>query len=431
MTIFKVALISPVPIIGFLFFLYARGRPWEGKILRRLVVAMIVAKIALCLIVYTQWPTLNKYSDAVQHYFPQTLDYLSGKIPNRDFTSAYSILFVPFLAGAVTIWRSVGAIVLTMLIMETVMIAAYLWRCRRMGYDKGWRTVFLYSILPFSFYWTALNGHNGVLVACWTMLALVTAEQEGNVFAGFLGAVGFLTTKVLSLLAWPVIALFGPKGRLERILPLTAALVATACLLLFRIDVLSFMKREYHAATSGNVWFVISRIVPGLARHPAWHLLPVIVFAAAFMPMLIVFVKRQRSGGGPVFDKPAAFAAATFLLFMILSKVTYNYYVVMSLIFVVHTITLNNTSIVRRMIPVVFIGAVSLLEQHLWYNSSYRTQVFTTGGGLLLFVLNIAMILSYVYLLLVCFKVAIGAKGYRSTGINSNISTGGAVDYAR
>lgn len=430
MTIFKVMLISPIPIIGFLFFLYVRGKPWEGKTYRRLVVAIIIVKIAACLIIYVKWPALNKYSDAVQYYFPQTLDFLSGKLQSRDLYNPWSILFIPFLSGAVAIWRSVGAIVLTVILMETVMIVAYLWRCRRMDYDQGWRTVFLYSILPFSFYWTALNGHSGVLIACWTMLTLISAEQGRNVFAGVLGAVGFLTTKLLALLAWPGIIFFSPKGWWKRALALIISLGLTASLLFARINVTSFIG-EYRAWTCGNIWFVISRIVPGATRHPLWHVLPVITFAAAFMLMLIVFVQRQRSGGGPDFNKSVAFTASTFLLFMVLSKITHNYYIIMSLIFIVHTVTLHNVRIVQNMIPVVFLGTVSLLEQHLWHKSMFRTYAFTTGGGMLLFVLNISMIISYVYLLVVCFKFAIGAKGYQSASTDSSFNTDGVVDYAR
>lgn len=413
MTIFKVALISPIPIIGLLLFLYINGKPWEGKAYRWLVVAMIVAKIAACIIVYIKWPTLNRYSDAVQYYYPNALEVLSGKLPNRDFISVYSILFIAIMAGAVAIWRSIGAIVLTVLLMETLMIAVYLWRCRRMNYDRGWRTVFLYSILPFSFYWTAFNGHNGVLVACWMMFALVAAEAGRDVLAGILGAVGFLTTKVLALVAWPIIVLFKPKGLVKRALPLAIALVMTAGLLLFHINVLSFII-DYKCITSGNIWFVISKIAPSLERHSAWHMLPVVVFTAAFLAMIIVFMQRQRSGGKSGFNETVAFMASAFLLFMVTSKMTYNYYIVMSLIFIVHTLTLNNRHVVRRIIPVVFIGTVSLLEQYLWYKSMFRTYAFTTGGGLLLFGLNIAMIASYVYLFVVCFKVAIGAHGYRS-----------------
>ena len=50
---------------------------------------------------------------------------MAGEIPHRDFTTSYGLLFPYLLAPGLLLWRSVGAVVLTMILVETAMLAVY------------------------------------------------------------------------------------------------------------------------------------------------------------------------------------------------------------------------------------------------------------------------------------------------------------------
>lgn len=101
----------------------------EIKIFRRLIVSSVAVKFLLAVIVYLLFPQIaGKTSDAGLFYLPEAKHVLEGQLPYRDFASSYSVLFPVVLAPAVAVWRSIGAVVLVMLIFESLMASRKNWR---------------------------------------------------------------------------------------------------------------------------------------------------------------------------------------------------------------------------------------------------------------------------------------------------------------
>jgi hypothetical protein len=379
----------------------AMGKPWETRFLKTAVIGAVFVKFAGCVLLYTLAPDLIRYSDARTFYLPQTLQLLSGDIPNRDFASSYSLLFTPLLAIPVKLWASPGSIVLAMILVETAMIWIYVGRCRGKAAPDGWRVAFLYAVSPFSFYWIAISGHNSILIAFWVMLALVSAEKGRATLSGIAAALGFLTAKILALLAWPGLILFDRGKRWARALPMGVSLAAVAGLTLAGIDSISPLRAEMQTATRGNLWHIIGAIAPGAGEAAAWPYLPIGVFAAVFIPLCALYFRSQESGNR--FDKTAAFVAATFLLFLAVSRKGYSTYLIMALPFVVHTIAHGargsaaggRLRLALPMLPLVFLGAVGFIEEF-------------HGGGLgRLLLVHGLRIVAYVFLAAFCFAASI------------------------
>src|SRR5262245_6023113 len=128
MVLLKVIAFPIVTLGALLLVWFVRGKDWERVFLWRLLVAITAAKFVLCVAVYLFWPSLVQYSDARNFYLPQTEKVLSGALPYRDFETPYSPLFFVLLAPLVSVWHSPGAVVLTMLILESVMVWLYISR---------------------------------------------------------------------------------------------------------------------------------------------------------------------------------------------------------------------------------------------------------------------------------------------------------------
>jgi hypothetical protein len=381
------------------------------------VVGATIAKFLICLAVYSWWPSLVLHSDARNYYLPQTLDFLSGKIPNRDFVSSYSILFTPLLAVPVKLWSSPGSIVLTMLLAETGMLIVYLRRCaKRSDSNLGWRAAFLYTLSPFSFYWVGISGHNGVLIAFWMMASLVLAEGGKAVAAGIAGAFGFLTTKVLAILAWPGLVFFDRKW-VKRVLPLTVTIVGVVGLMAVGVDSLAPIRREFGSVTTGNLWFLLGEVIPGLGGARMWPYVPMVAFGVLFAVMFLLYWKRGGSAIG--FDRATAFVAATNLLFLIVSKKAFSFYLVMTLIFVTHTLVRDERRLLRNLLPLAFLGSVGFVEE---IHSTDR---------LSLVVLEILRIAAYAWCLVVCCQVFVGERSQRVAGRVGRTSGVGGVPRSR
>ena len=373
-------------------FLFARNRSWEERFLKRGVVTAILVKFVCCVIIYVFWPSLIQYSDARQFYLPQTIELLSGKIPNKDFMSSYSILFLPIFALPVKLWPSAGSIVLTMLAVETAMLSLYLKRCWRHSWSGGWQVAFLYSWSPFSIYWVAMSGHNSILIAFWIMLGLILAENGRAVLSGVAAAMALLTSKILALLAWPALVFYSREGWIRRIAPMALSFVLIGVLMLFGIDSISPIRHELAFYTTGNLWSISGKLFQGVAPNNVWPFLPMIAFTLLYAPMCIAFLKRNTKNYR--FDKVVAFVAATNLLFLVMSKKAFSYYLIMSLIFVFHTVIVHKHRLVFNLLLLAFLGAISRLEQiHGWDNKWI--------------IIETLRIVSYTYLLIVCFGSSI------------------------
>ncbi len=405
MELLKISINLVISVTAFAVFCLALGKPWEKKLLKASVISGTLFKFVYSSIIFALWPHLSTKSDMTRYSFPRIVRFIGGELPNRDFSDPYSILYYPFLAIPVRIWRSTGSLVLTLLLMETLMIYLYLRRCRDKECDGGWRTVFLYCFSPFSFYWVALSGHNGIMITFWVMVSLILAEKGKAWYSGLAGAAAFLFTKILGILSWPAIAFYEKRNWIFRSIPLALSLILTMSLLLFGFDVISPYRVQATSLTSGNLWFLVANLFPAITSAHAWRLLPVLSFMIVLMPVFVVFLRRQKTADHDRFTTASSLYAITCLLFLIFSKKVYNYYILIGLIFIIHSLTRDSLNLKKRVMTYSFICAVSYLEQYLWYTPGFATDVFGSPGGQMLFLLNILTVGIYIYwTVLLCRK---------------------------
>jgi hypothetical protein len=388
--------------IGSLFiFWYIRGKSWEMSLYRNSVIYGTLLKFCLCLLIYSLWPSLNRGSDAALWYFPDTLRLLSGEVPYRDFKSSYSILFHPLLSLPVFLWRSLGSVVLSMLLIEVCMIFVYLYRCHKKNWGGGWAVAFLYCFSPISFYWAALTGYNGVIIAFFILLGVVFVENGIFVCAIIFTALSFLCCKLLAILSWPGIVFYNYSSRTKMILPLAILLILVTIFPLIGIDTLLPIKSEFFRTSSGNLWYLVSTAFPGLKKSLAWQALPVLSFAAIFVILFILFLRENVTDTEYRFDRAVAFIATTNLLFMILSKKSYTFYMLMTLIFIIHTIVRNNQYAISRIMPLAFLGATTTIEPYLYQKNQSTGQMIW-----LLFMLDTIIVGCYIYWTVLCFLIS-------------------------
>jgi hypothetical protein len=367
------------------------------------------------LAIYVFFPQLNQTSDAAVYYYPETIQLLSGRVPYKDFETSYSLLFHVLFVPGVLLWRSVGAIVLTVLVLETLAIGFYLSHCRTNGdevLDIGWRTVFLYTFSPISFYWTVV-GYNSPVILFFALTSLIAAEKRQHILSGAWGASGLLFSKLLMILAWPAIVLFSRCGWARRATPLLLSIVLLMTLLSIDIDVMLPIKREFLQRTSGNIWFLIS--VVGFASNDGlvWRFGPIVSFGVIFVAMAVLFVCKQVRKLGTKFDLAMALFAATGVLFMLLSRKSFTFYLPMILLPLIHVFLTRNSDAVLPLVALAFLGATTTIEPHMYMEiSALRApKLFTSNNVIGLFVLDMGTVICYMYFLALCCSFGLRRSG--------------------
>ncbi len=404
----KIAVTIFFALASVAIYLFARGKPWEIKVLKRLIFLSIVAKFGAAVAIYTFLSHLVTSSDASMYYLPQIRQFLDGQVPYRDFKTSYSILFHPFFAVPVLLWKSTGAIVVTMIALESLMLLFYL---RRMeGHDpiRGCRVGLLYAYSPITWYWVALTGYNSIIIASFVMFSLLLAERGRHLLSGIAGALSFLVCKLLAVLAWPGLLFITRDGFWLRAPILAISLIFTVGLKLIGINSFWPVEYEYFQQTSGNLWFPVWVFLPAIKQSVLWQILPIASFFLVWTPLAVKYSRITRATPGPQFDAAVGFIGATNLLFMILSKKAYPFYLPMALIFVIHAVFTRREVKPRGIAALAFIGATTTLEPYLWSLIRYDTSPLAAHPGytIALLTLDVVTVLSYLVLVFECLSAA-------------------------
>ncbi len=385
-------------------FAAAAGKPWEMAALRRSVILVTLAKPILCLALYLSQPSAFFASDAAVYYLPETLRWLSGEIPYRDFRSGYAPLFHLLLMPAVLAWPAPGSVVVTLLAMETLLIVLY---ARRFGRSRGvhsWRVLFLHCFSPISFYWVALTGYNSVLIALFALIALLLAEARRDLAAGFTALLGLAFSKLTMVLAWPAIVFFPGGSVVRRIAPLVGLLLLFPALIYWRINILQDALDAGYIATSGNLWFLVSLLLPEGSESRSLKFVSMLSLFIALSIMLVFYLRRARPQGEG-FDQASAFYAACCLVFMLLAYKTFPWYLTMCLIFLLHTLVGASRSSAAALLPFAVLGAVTTFEPGLsfglrtWLGPHWRAVQVS---------IDLVVIACLAYYAWHCFRIAIG-----------------------
>lgn len=388
-------------------------RWWRGVTL-----AGLCGKAILFLAIYLIIPELNRTSDANHFYLPQTLFFLEGGLPYRDYQSSYSPLFPVLLAPFVKLWPAAGAVVLLMVILDTLLVGLYLWRGRNQHDPHRWQVAYLYTFSPIVIYWTTLTGYNSIIIAFFGLLGLLWAERGKQVWSGVAAALGFLFSKLLMVLLWPAVVFFAAAGWWKRAMPLVALIGLLSILYLNGYNILQPIQSEVGDHTSGNLIFLLLPLFPNLAETTWWNALPLVLFGLAFLPLWLGYWRAGQDNQGQAFDNAAAFAAITCLLFMIVSKKAYTFYLPMLTLFLLHAVSHHPQTLRYALLPFSYIGAVTTIEPHLFQLIGEPTRpLFNNRYYLLLFVMDLLLVGSYLYLLVLCYRI-MGTRQQKSEVVN-------------
>ena len=343
-----------------------RGKPLEVRTLRGAVLLGTAAKAVIGIALYLLLPAATALgSDAALHYLPETLRFLGGELPYRDFRSAYAPLFHVLLMPGVLIWRSPGAVVATIFALETAMLALYARRFARARPTATWRALFLYCFSPISCYWVAATGYNSVLVALFAMTALLLADAGRDRAAGLAALLGLAFSKLTVVIAWPAIVLF-PRGSLvRRAAPLLVLAALVPLLALARMNLLGDVVRGAYLATSGNLWFLVSLVFAESLHAPWLKLASLCSLAIALGALSFGFLARGRADTDDAFDRASALLAACGFAFMILAYKTFPWYHTMSLVFWIHTLVTSPRTSAAAWSAFAALGCLTTLDAAL------------------------------------------------------------------
>jgi hypothetical protein len=394
-------------------------RPGESKIFRRLIVSSVAVKFLMAVIVYLLFPQIaGKTSDAGLYYLPEAKHVLEGQLPYRDFVSSYSVLFPVVLAPAVAVWRSIGAVVLVMLIFESLLLVLYLKCSPHAGTAVAYRVAFIYSFSPISAYWCGVTGYNGSIIALFALASLILVERQKATLASACAVCGLLCSKLLMLLSYPAILFFEWRGWRTRMASLALFMAASIGLPYFAgFDSLMPIKREIGNISSGNLWFLCSPFVSAEVRAGRfWNVGPLVAFAVTFAPLFVVYLVSLRCDSGRRdgrFDVAVAFLATTNLAFMILSKKSNSFYLLMAFLFILHTLVVDSRNcrmLCARLVPVTFLGAITTTEDGLWMLVRDFPLSEPSRALAALWVIDLVTVTCYAYLMVCCFRASIRTR---------------------
>jgi hypothetical protein len=408
----KLALCVSLTLFSALAFSFLKNKTYEIRAYRLLIAGAIAAKALAIVAIYSFVPDLNAGSDATIYYYPQAQNVLSGQLPYRDFISHYSFFFPLLLAPALRVWQSVGAIVLTMFALETLMILLYLSRWIQADYPNRLRVAFLYSFSAISIYWVDITGYNGPIIALFALTSLIFAHRKKDSLSVVFAVLGFLFSKLLMFLSYPAILLFGRGNRTRKSL---SAVVAIACyyaaLSAFGIDIFQPIEHEMTRVTSGNIWFLLSPLVPeSISGTFLWSYAAILSFSLVCVPMILLYVRSMNGERRNEFDAAMAFIAAMNLAFFILSKKSYTFYMPMAFIFILHTLVFmraDRAGSGRELLPAFFLSATTTFETNLYQPLRDGMTTIEPARMLGLWIVDLITVACYGYLMIVCFKESI------------------------
>lgn len=325
-------------------------------------------------------------------------------VPYRDFASSYSLLFGPILAVPVFLWNSVGAIALFMSAVEIAGMWFYLQRDLNGPNDRDLMVAFAWAWFPSHFYWLSLAGYNSGMIAAGVMASVTLAHKKKDLAAGLVSAVTFLTTKLLALLFWPAVAFqdFDRTRVIQRLVPHVGAVLFLAIMATTGADPLVPVKLEFGKSTSGTMWFYWWLLGKEWRASVVYSYGPVVLFFIIFLLLL----KRYRdyvAMESPSFDASAAFIACTGLLFMLLSRKAYSFYLPMFLPFLFHVV-LSRQIEWRAFLSLLVLGTVTTIEPYLWVQVRSAASSWSDPRIWLLAMIDTAVVVSYLVLAKLCWK---------------------------
>ena len=415
---------------GVLGLVMTRNSYRECYVLDRLVIGAWFGRVGLAVAIYLFAPDIVQFSDAKAFYLPETLDLVTkGLLPYNGFSTSYGPLFHLILAPGVALWPSAGAITLTMLLAEGILLKVYLQLGDYLDRSLLFRRVAWVSVTsPLFIYWNGIGGYNSVLIAMFAMLGLSAAARGRPVLAGLAGTMAFLGSKALGALAWPTIVLFGREGYLRRALPIFAMFILLGIGAACGWDVMMPIHREHGSWSAGNLWFLAAVAFPPLFGTIWVSVLSGMGVIVGITAGTWRYWKCQRKSSAHGFDLAVAHFVWVLVVFLLLSKKSMPMYPPMLLPFAAHLIMVKSRSI-RALIPLLVLGSLTTIQVKIvWLEDMIVSRHFLTtiaGGGVLAVdvvrILALAMIGSMAWRMMSTSRSDQDQDGISARGLDSSI----------
>lgn len=331
---------------------------------------LLFATSRLCawLATFVAVPGLVRSSDLVKYYYPQAVEVAQGQVPYVDFATSYGPAFPYLAASLLALSESHASVALVMVIAE---IAAVLLFCR-FAMEPGGNderrlqvstAIYVYLFSTAAFYWSGMMAYNSSIIALFWVVAIGLLARDRYRLGAAAVAGSVMAGKLLGLLVAPI-WLADPRRRVGFVIG--AALAAAAAIAVARylgVDLLYPLRFEGDRATAGNLWFLLSAILPAPAPGSLWRFLPLLALAIGAIALTLAF--RARWNERPSFTQLCAAAATLGWLFMLLSKKSYPHYLPMFLLLSVAALSAARGRGLWVML-VSAAGAVGIVEPGLW-----------------------------------------------------------------
>lgn len=327
----------------------------------------VLSRLAGWALSYVLVDDLVRSSDLVKYYFPEAGFAMSGQVAYRDFGTSYGPFF-PYLSGVLLpVWHHRAAVALVMIAFEigaVLMFSRVVSASGDAARESMARTLFVYLLNPAAMYWDGMIAYNSSIVLFFWVVATILILRSRYAASLLALAGSVLAGKILGLLVAPA-WLAHPRRRLLAIAGF--GILAIAVLLGARqigIDLLVPLQREGNRSTAGNLWFLLSAIVPFATDGPAWRVAPPASLLLATGALALWLSARWKKP--PSAEQFCAAIAAIGWLFMILSKKTYPHYVPMFLLFWVFAVAATRPRSHGWALLLAAACAVGIVEPGLW-----------------------------------------------------------------
>jgi hypothetical protein len=306
-------------------------------------------------------------SDVPGYYVPAGEAVLAGRIPYRDFGLSYAPLFPYIAAGLLRVWNSGEVFVLFDVPLSALSPVLWYWAAT-VHYERTVaRQATIQYVTSGHVLIQTLLGTNQIWIAMALGASALLMVRSNVVGSGLVQALAACTTKILTLLFWPVLWICAPA----RPRWLVAALPVSALLYggfgLAGADVLDPIHRESARISSGNVPYLLGAVLGG-AGHTSSALIDALS-AAVLGATLIWFYLQVRPL--PAQQRTRLLLPGLTLIglvFMVASKKSFTAYAVFFMFPAILAVTLAVPRLRRRAVVLFVLNALLALEPTLYFH---------------------------------------------------------------
>jgi hypothetical protein len=351
--------------------------------------------------------------DNTTFFFPQANNVIAGLIPYLDFQSSYGPYFAYLLAPFVLIFNDSRVIPFALIAFDILTLVVSDRYVARTLSNNG-RRLFLwtYVFIPTIWFFTVRLNQDEIILAFFVTLSLLLVALEKEELAGLCMGLGFLSTKFLIAIFYiPILAQSKQKTRTLFLAGLVVILGYVPFLIL-GADILMPLTAETGSFASGaNIWIALE--ILGISTEVVPHIVAAVAVLVVFALFLISDSQSSHKEAIPIRIRntiarlPVEHRMVLVgILFMILDKKTWMFYLEIFVVFLIIAI-IRTTESARgnrnsMLVWALFLGYIVLMGV-----SSYYTAFLVGNIGSPLTLDWLASII--VYLLSIFFQIAMMA----------------------